>query len=135
MNGLKYLAIFLTIVLCAGFASCSSNDDDAPSELIGTWYMTHSEGYERDDTVDETWNETYTGNDGGVFIFYNDGKFKHDDTECTWKYKDGIITINYPNETATIRVLKISSSELILERSEKEEDYEYYDKMTFKKAN
>ena len=83
-----------------------------------------------------------------VFIFYvvcyyectfnEDGTVVADGDTGKWKLEGDKLTIIYAydddsedNEVYT--VLKLTDSELILESSEKDSDYEYYDKSTFQK--
>ena len=51
------LAIMMATTLCVGFASCSDDDDDVNSSIIGTWEETNY--------FDGTWQWTFNSNGKG----------------------------------------------------------------------
>ena len=61
------MAIMMVAMLGVGLASCSNDDDDDknvttsvnPKDLVGTWGLTHAEGWEMWQGQKETYNETY----------------------------------------------------------------------------
>ena len=105
--------------------------------MVGKWQCTWSEGYEKyanNPEYNDEWNEV-----GDFTVTFNeDGTVVADGDTGKWKLEGDKLTIIYAydddsedNEVYT--VLKLTDSELILESSEKDSDYEYYDKSTFQK--
>ena len=88
MKTFRLFATLLVIVLCAGFTSCSDDDDDNP--IVGTW---------RSEVDNYGYSDSYTFNaDGsGIWQEFKDGKqidsesFKYslDGDKITFTWSDG----------------------------------------------
>jgi len=142
----KYLSMMAIAMLVACFfVSCSDDDDDlgSSSDLIGTWVMVSYEGYEIDEGKKETYKGTYDISDQeNMITFEKDGTyFSEEDDDGSWKYSNGILTITWhdydygDDEIIKVKVIKLTSSEMVIEEHHKDrdEEYEYYSKMTFRK--
>ena len=89
MKKIKFLAMLLmAMTLSFGFTSCSDDDDDAASDIIGTWK--HS---------GDDWEETYTFNENGTFLlteydeywgdkYYETGTYKYDKKSLVLSFDD-----------------------------------------------
>lgn len=146
MKTLKYLSFLLfAFVLSAGFASCSDDDEEEidPSAIVDTWEAVWDEGYDiyyDDPEYNKEWSNAVSDDplifnaDGtGYERYVGNGKF-------SWKLEGNQLTIikeiihNEYYLTEIRKVLKLNSSEMILEYSEQKKLYEHYFKTTFKKV-
>lgn len=137
----NYLAMLLIVLTMGLFTGCSNDDDVSSSDLIGTWTVIHSEGYYKDlldPKYSEEWNEDIK--EEGTVKFNSDGtcvSIDGDDREeATWSLKGDKLSITSTHGGVTITAtsaIKLSSSRLIIETSEKNDEYESYEKMTLKK--
>ena len=111
MKNLKFLSFMLFAIMSVSLISCGDDDEIGGRDtLVGKWQCTWSEGYEKyanNPEYNDEWNE-----EGDFTVTFNE---------------DGTVVAD--GDT----VLKLTDSELILESSEKDSDYEYYDKSTFQK--
>ncbi|MDC2008630.1 lipocalin family protein [Bacteroides thetaiotaomicron] len=132
MKTFRFFATLLVIALCAGFTSCSSDDDDeneSNSPLVGTWIMTKSikDGHIRipgQNGFDDGLGLVFSANG----TFYNlvenekaeDGKYSYDEEGNT-------LTLIYTDdETLFCSVKSFSESALVIsytEGSSAREDY------------
>ena len=136
MKNLKFLSFMLFAIMSVSLISCGDDDEIGGRDtLVGKWQCTWSEGYEKyanNPEYNDEWNEegdfTVTFNEDGTVVA-DAGKWKLEGDKLTiiYAYDDD----SEDNEVYT--VLKLTDSELILESSEKDSDYEYYDKSTFQK--
>lgn len=149
MKNLKLILFALFAVLSAGLASCEDEeeriDSADPNEeivneetLIGTWQCIRAEGYERytyNPEYSDEWDKvpdltvTYT-KDGTVVVNEDSGtwKLEGDKLTTTFVYRK---TLEVDERVFT--VLSLTGLELIMERSKKGVDYDYHNKLTFKK--
>lgn len=151
MKNFKSLMIAaLAVMASITLASCS-DDDDSPigskEDLIGRWESVHETGWEKEDgeIVDE-WD------DYGKSLrwdFYADGTWAGQEwTGSRWgsaeygtyNYKGGTLTITGDDwdEPDIIKVIKLTSSGLVVEGSYSEREYgikyEEYNRITFEKV-
>lgn len=137
-----WLVIILTL-LPISFVSCSDDDEEgvgSTSELVGTWeIVSHTYQWKEDGIIIEEGTE----NDSNTRITFNEdgtckgAEFYNDkwnwDWNGTWSYKNGKLSIAYPDsETETATVKELTSSKLVLEYIDKYtedgtsyEDYEH----------
>ena len=148
MKKLNYLWMLGLLMFAAvNFCACSS-DDDGPgssSELVGLWegvsvegsfkYAGETEEFEEElDDIRIRFNSDGTCESyeyyGGSWSFVS---------EATWEYKNGKLYTTYEEDgdmiTDAVPVKELTSSRLVLEYHEKDEDWESYEVMTFKKVN
>lgn len=148
MKKLKYLSFALLIALCAGFVSCSDDDDDEPGQggdvsmLIGTWeptsyyYCTKANGKVMEENRDMggLLIQVFT-EDGTVYGYRQDHSLSKTET---YSYNNGKLTIiDDDGDAMQHNVSFPSSSELVLEVSASEQyngvKYEAYQKVTYRK--
>lgn len=136
MKNLKFLSFMLFAIMSVSLISCGDDDDEIGGRdtLVGKWQCTWSEGYEKYAEHYDEWNEE----DDFVITFNEDGTVISDGETGKWKLEGDKLTITYIyddefEESEICTVLKLTDSELVLESSEKDSDYEYYEKSTFKK--
>lgn len=127
----------MIVALCAGFASCSNDDDDFDAaNLVGTWQATHSEGWEKDAEYpqdDREWNGSLTEEDVYTMTFKADGTgIDGQGDAMTWKLDGDVLTINDRDDT--VKVLKLTKNELVIEDIDKDDRWDWYSKDTFKKV-
>lgn len=138
-------------ILCVGFGSCGDEkeglggvEEEEKEEvvnkdtLIGTWQCVGAVGYETytyNPEYSTEWDEapelTVTlQEDGTIVANENSGKWKLNGYQLTttFVYREILVV-----DERIFTVLELSGSELIIERSKKGVDYDYYDKLTFKK--
>ena len=132
MKTFRFFATLLVIALCAGFTSCSSDDDDenkSDSPLVGTWMMTKSikDGHTR--------IPGQNGFDNGLgLVFSANGTFynlveneKAEDGKYSYDEEGNTLTLIYTDdETLFCSVKSFSESALVIsytEGSSAREDY------------
>ena len=132
MKTFRFFATLLVITLCAGFTSCSNDDDDeneSNSQLVGTWIMTKSikDGHTR--------IPGQNGFDSGLgLVFSANGTFynlveneKAEDGKYSYDEKGNTLTLIYTDdETLFCSVKSFSESALTIsytEGSSAREDY------------
>ena len=132
MKTFRFFATLLVIALCAGFTSCSNDDDDeneSNSPLVGTWIMTKSikDGHTR--------IPGQNGFDSGLgLVFSANGTFynlveneKAEDGKYSYDEKGNALALIYTDdETVHCTVKSFSESALIIsytEGSSAREDY------------
>jgi hypothetical protein len=141
----KYYLKLITfaVVLFTSFSFLTSCSDDdkigSASDLAGTsWVAVHSEGYiKKNGKTTYTWDEDMD-NDGKVTTFNSDNTISYSSVRSSdaWAYEEGVLTIVEKDEDATYyRVLTLNSSNLVFDRTDKEDSYEYYEKMTYRRVN
>jgi hypothetical protein len=128
----------IAMLVACMFGSCSDDDDDlgSSSDLVGTWVVVLEEGYMIEDGEKETFKEQYDVSDPEYMVtFEADGTFFNDEGgEGTWEYSNGTLTIQYENgDDFKIKVIKLTSSEMVTEVRVKDGGDEYYEKTTFRK--
>lgn len=149
MKNLKFLLFIVFSILCVGFTACGDEKEDLggveeevvdKDSLIGTWQCVGAVGYEK-----YTYNPEYSTEwdkvpeltvtlqeDGTIVANENSGKWKLKGYQLTttFVYREILVV-----DERTFTILELSGSELIIERSKKGVDYDYYDKLTFKKID
>lgn len=142
MRNFKFLSLLMFVVLSVGFTACGDDDDDEISadNLVGTWELYWSAGYEKYNGEEDRWDEAVDESDKFRMTFNSDGTGVEDDDNQSfnWKLDGKKLTITGGGESQTVTLVKMSSSELVVESSEKGTDngkpYEFYDKLTFKRV-
>lgn len=146
MEKLKYLSFALLIALCAGFVSCSDDEDDEPdgggngSGIVGMWQGVTSDNYykENGNIIEQGTAEDVSGvkfnfkSDGTFNIYEYDGEGEWFESPAgTWDYSAGILTLYYPWDDEvpmqSAKVLELSGTTLVLEYTETG----YYDGVTY----
>ncbi len=111
MKTFRFFATLLIITLCAGFASCSDDDDENP--LFGTWISIYTEN-------STEYKEVITLNsDGtGTSAYYENGQIDKEGVEnfkYTYDEKSKILTYIWEDgDVYSVRVTELSSSKLVL---------------------
>ena len=142
MKTLKYFSFFLfALVLGAGFASCSDDDENVNSSaIVGKWEVIYDEGYEVGyDSENPEYKDEWGYEVNNFFIvFNNDGtgysEEYGDKLAFSWALNGNKLTASYGSDHDDATVLKLTDSELLLEFHEKEGHYEYYEKMSLRKV-
>ena len=130
----------LFAVLSVCLISCGDDDDEIGGKdvLVGTWQCTWTQGYEKDlrnPGDDEEWNEA----DDFTVTINADGTATSDGETGRWSLEGNKLTMTFTygsdseSEVQIFNVLRLTDSEMVLETSEKDDEYEYYEKTTFKK--
>lgn len=132
---IKHLILLLPFLT----AACSDNDEPETATIrTGEWTLVHQAGYERYDGQTEEWDEAVsnkewlTFNENGTYTQKGDEEGNGTITyEATYQYTiDGnrLITYYYEGEDEgewIQTILKHTDSELILEESDKQSEYNY----------
>ena len=111
MKTFRFFATLLIITLCAGFTSCSDDDDENP--LFGTWISMYTEN-------STEYKEVITLNsDGtGTSAYYENGQIDKEGVEnfkYTYDEKSKILTYIWEDgDVYSVRVTELSSSKLVL---------------------
>ena len=123
MKTFRFFATLLVIALCAGFTSCSNDDDEneSNSPLVGTWMMTKSikDGHTR--------IPGQNGFDGGLgIVFSADGTFYNlvenervEGGNYSYDEKNSTLTLAYTgDETLFCSVKTFSAISLVISYTE-----------------
>ena len=111
MKTFRFFATLLIITLCAGFTSCSDDDDENP--LFGTWISIYTEN-------STEYKEVISLNsDGtGTSAYYENGQIDKEGVEnfkYTYDEKSKILTYIWEDgDVYSVRVTELSSSKLVL---------------------
>jgi hypothetical protein len=153
---LKQTALLLFTFGILSLTSCDKDDDGGgignESDLVGTWLLRNIDGYEISDGEKETFHETYNEDPNRieelVYVYNEDHSgyryavysYRTESTEFTWQIKNGMLYIYYSanDDFETLgKIKKLSSNTLVLERTEKDKEdrYELYETITYKKAD
>lgn len=132
----NYVLKTTLLLLVTGLLSCSS-DNDKKTSLEGTWAITHSEGYLKENGKKKAeWDEEYQGNDEedqieftpcGQMRFW----FGDDFIDDAYTYKKGKIYLD--NYILVFDVLKHTYQELVLSLNVEVDEYEMYEKQMLKR--
>ncbi len=139
----------LLSIMALGFSSCSDDDEESSSDLIGTWECVSSYFYEK--TNGKIVYEEENDDVGHIIQFGSDGTCKDKnsygdswDQTGTWSYKNGILSITSEDEydgihVETVPLKSLTSTEFVVEQYAKEtyggDNYEYYDKLVYHKIS
>lgn len=137
---IKHLTLLLPFLAVA----CSDNDKTETATIrTGEWTLVRQAGYERYDGQTEEWDEVVSNKEWLIFNENGTYTLKGDEEgngtisyEATYQYTiDGnrLITYYYEDETEEERIqtiLKHTNSELVLEESNKQLEYNYEYKST-----
>ncbi|MCD8030656.1 MAG: hypothetical protein LUF85_07520 [Bacteroides sp.] len=145
--------VFIAIVLCIGFASCSSDDDKevdiTTDNLLGTWRATYEEGWwiedgEKTNYTSDDWEDwddyimTVQLNEDGSGIYTEEAKDSDYKStgEFDWEIqgKNKIRLSRYVYNFINPTIVKLSSDTMILEETEEYEEGDEYIKVTFKRV-
>ena len=106
MKTFRFFATLLVIVLCAGFTSCS---DDNENLLVGTWVYIESDNYKDEMTI----NSDGTGSRADYF----DGKLSQEGVKSfkyTYDEKSKVFTFIYEdNDHYSMHIQELTNSKLI----------------------
>lgn len=152
MKALKFSAVILLLSLCAGFFSCSDDDDDVnTNDLIGTWMVTNVKGHSKvDGKIDDEWNLTPEdqefGEDHYLYMQFDENKKVYEGDsldkmtyDANWEIDGNYLVLIEDGESIKAKILTLNSNELVVELYHKEYDeydgktYEEYEVLTFKK--
>lgn len=120
--------------------SPGNNSGGSKSNIIGTWVTIQDEGYEIYNGKKDTWNDTYKASDKeGLITFYANGTYENEEDEGTWTYSGNTLTsTSYEGKEKIVisyKVLNLTSTSMVVEYSEKDKDYELYEKVTLQKIS
>jgi len=112
MKKIFYLLVLALMPMC--FTACGGDDDSGSSgpgsnDIVGTWQLIRSEGWEG--SSDNSYDETY-GDTGPIIIFNADGTYASGDKQGNYTYGNGVLTMGNATMKATVSgdILVIESS-------------------------
>lgn len=118
------------LALSAGFVSCSDDEEGFDTSLlIGRWELVRYEGYyympdgERTDYDEPVYGE--------YAEFFEDGTVYFDGDNGTWSASGNRLIVNGTEASGAFTVASLTSTELILEVSGRDEYGEYFDRTIF----
>ena len=118
------------LALSAGFVSCSDDEEGFDTSLlIGRWELVRYEGYyympdgERTDYDEPVYGE--------YAEFFEDGTVYFDGDNGTWNASGNRLIVNGSEASGAFTVASLTSTELILEVSGRDEYGEYFDRTIF----
>ncbi len=108
MKSLKvFTTLFLCVILCLGFVSCS-DDDGSASALVGIW-----------ECVDEDEYYTVEFKSNGVVVMsgegYYDGEWEYWTERGTYIYEGGELVVEFDDEFIVFEVVSLTSNMLKLQ--------------------
>lgn len=111
MKTFRFFATLLVIALCAGFTSCSDDDDENP--LFGTWVSVYTKN-----SVEFKEVETFNSDGTGSSAYYENGQLDKDGVEnFKYTYDESTKILTYiwaDGDTYAMRVKELTSSKLVL---------------------
>ena len=118
------------LALSAGFVSCSDDEEGFDTSLlIGRWELVRYEGYyympdgERTDYDEPVYGE--------YAEFFEDGTVYFDGDNGSWSASGNRLIVNGTEASGAFTVASLTSTELILEVSGRDEYGEYFDRTIF----
>lgn len=143
MKQFKFVSYLLVAVLCLGFASCSSDDDEiniSSEDIIGTWEHTYSKGYRINKT--DAGRVEWDLDRGDTFFVFNDNNTGNREDPSfsdvfSWKLETNKIIFQFSawSEPDTYTIKSLTADKLIFEEMEDTESYYYYSIETYTKIN
>ena len=141
--------VIIVLVSAALFVGCNPKDDNDDAitiaDIIGSWTLTHEEGYEvygdeREDwSRNAGWLSVYTFNSDNTGIHnYNDGH--PGEWSFTWQYTASnqnlsVVSDGDPDRPHLYVIEILQPSLLVIIRHVTQGDYEYYQKSKYAKSN
>lgn len=118
------------LALSAGFVSCSDDDEGFDTSLlIGRWELVSYEGYYyTPDGERIPYEEPVYGE---YAEFFEDGTVYFDGDNGTWNASGNRLIVNGTEASGAFTVASLTSTELILEVSGRDEYGEYFDRTIF----
>lgn len=149
MKKLNYLWMLGLLMFAAvNFSACSDDDESLSSDLIGTWECVSSYHYVKRNgeivSEGEEVDEHRIQLDGDGKCCYYGKDFYGDEWMLeyvgNWNYKNGNLILTEVEEdgdtdTEYYPVKSLTSTELVVEYYEKEDEYESYDKLVYHKVS
>lgn len=134
MKTLKVWSMLVCLLaISAGFVSCSDDDEGFDTSLlIGRWELVRTEGFfytpdgERIDYDEPAYGE--------YAEFFEDGTVDFDGDTGSWSASGNRLIVNGSEASGAFTVASLTSTELILEVSGRDEDGEYLDRTIFQRA-
>lgn len=130
MEKLKYFSFALLVALCAGFVSCSDDDDEEKGGLVGVW-QGESVDYEylngelQDSDSEEIRIDLKAD---GSYIFYSNGEYGWGEGERgTWSQSDGKFIVyedGDEDDPTVFNIIEMTGSKLVV-GYEYKADYSY----------
>lgn len=129
--------LLLLMMVSFGFVSCSDDDEGSAdtSLLYGRWELVHYQGFyydydgQRVEFDEPGYGEYYEFFDNGTAILSGEGEI------FTWSLSGNRLTISAYGESETATITSLTGTELVIESSGRDEDGEYYEKLTFRRAD
>ena len=146
MKQFRFLSYLFVAVLCLGFVSCSDDDDYEENDIIGSWSIIEiydkwkedgNEEEEDTDTYEEgKWIYTFNNDGTGTEVEYDGNHIYRDN--FTWSLKSGnTLTLIFPDgsysDSFTFTIRSLNKNGAVIDRSEKDEYGDFYQKRTLKK--
>lgn len=118
------------LALSAGFVSCSDDEEGFDTSLlIGRWELVSYEGYYyTPDGERIPYEEPVYGE---YAEFFEDGTVNFDGDNGTWNASGNRLIVNGTEASGAFTVASLTSTELILEVSGRDEYGEYFDRTIF----
>lgn len=118
------------LALSAGFVSCSDDEEGFDTSLlIGRWELVSNEGYYY--TPDGEYVDYEYPGYGEYAEFFEDGTVYFDGDNGTWSASGNRLIVNGTEASGAFTVASLTSTELILEVSGRDEYGEYFDRTIF----
>lgn len=118
------------LALSAGFVSCSDDEEGFDTSLlIGRWELVSNEGYYY--TPDGEYVDYEYPGYGEYAEFFEDGTVYFDGDNGTWNASGNRLIVNGTEASGAFTVASLTSTELILEVSGRDEYGEYFDRTIF----
>ena len=139
----------VAIIMSVNFAACSDDDEDIDvNQLEGNWGLVLDEGYEYYEGEKESWNESYdptedcekitiskvSDNTYSVTFYYYNNKWNQSSTEKFTLDGNNILPVDEEDtEVSSMKLLVANSSQLVVEIKGRDEEGDFYNKMTYKR--
>lgn len=147
----KYLFMIALLASVFSFSACSDDDEDIDvNQLEGSWGMIHNEGYAYYEGEKESWNDNYdpanptedcekitiTKSDNiysVVHYEYYNNKWNQTSTEKFTLDGANLVPVGESDIDGSVKLLTANSTQLTIEIKGRDEDGDFYNKLTYKR--
>ena len=136
MKTLRVLSMLVCLLaISAGFVSCSDDDNSGGvGSLVGTWEIIGVELYFYDSSGELVEMEEYD-DDGSRFTLYEDGTGVEDGSYFEWSLSSNQLTLFDGGENIIYTVVSLTSTELVVETTDRDENGEILERMYCRRLN
>jgi hypothetical protein len=143
----------IAIVMSVNFAACNDDDEDIDvNQLEGNWGLVLDEGYEYYEGEKDSWSDSYDPANptedcekitiskvsdniySVIHYYYYNNQWNQSDTEKFTLDGNNLLPVDEEDtEISSMKLLVANSSQLVVEIKGRDEEGDFYNKMTYKR--